>query len=135
MRSVFLSCSLTHSFTLSPRPPRPPPVPLAAVEGLPLTSVIAGPSVVVRARADYSPETTHRFAFIINTAGKRLDVVAPSEAILRLWVEGVRCLAAYRDSLLVAVQSRYSRDVDGANDGVDRMRAEVQAATIAREDQ
>jgi hypothetical protein len=34
----------------------------------------------------------HRFAFCVATAERTLDLIAPSEELYRLWVEGLQCL-------------------------------------------
>eukprot|EP00056_Hartaetosiga_gracilis_P008005 m.114968 g.114968 ORF g.114968 m.114968 type:complete len:848 (+) comp12833_c2_seq12:105-2648(+) len=82
-----------------------------SVEGQALTSVIGHPSMNVRNRSDFDPDGQHRYAFTINTAGRKLDVIAPSEPIFLLWVHGVRCLFLYRDNLLRAVQDRHQDEL------------------------
>jgi hypothetical protein len=37
----------------------------------------------------------HRFAFCVATAERTLDLIAPSEELYRLWVEGLQCLLLY----------------------------------------
>lgn len=42
----------------------------------------------------------HAFAFSVSTSSRTVDIVAPSEQVYKLWVDGLQCVLLYRDYLV-----------------------------------
>lgn len=61
-------------------------------------------SETIKARADYDPEGSHKYAFTLMTHGRRIDVVAESAEIYKLWNDGMRCLKVYGEHILQSTQ-------------------------------
>ena len=46
------------------------------------------------------PPGKHKYSITIRTTTRTIDLVAPSEALYRLWIDGMRCYLAYGEALL-----------------------------------
>lgn len=57
-----------------------------------LSDVSDKPSEIIVSRTDYNPGAAHKFAFTLQTHGRRIDVVADNEQTYRMWIDGLRCL-------------------------------------------
>lgn len=66
----------------------------------------------------------HKYSITIRTTTRSLDLVAPSEALYRLWVDGLRCYLAYGEALL-------SEESVQTNAGDDKGKSDVKRSTEA----
>eukprot|EP00051_Salpingoeca_urceolata_P020499 m.307903 g.307903 ORF g.307903 m.307903 type:complete len:216 (-) comp19630_c0_seq6:103-750(-) len=73
-----------------------------AISCVEVVSVQPGASPAVLARSDYDARGAHMYSFTVTTDARQLDLVAPSETMLRLWLEGLRCLMRFGQDLLTA---------------------------------
>jgi len=74
-----------------------------STQAQPVLAACSGASGAVRGRRDYEPAGRHRYAFTVTAGDRTLDLIAPDEEHLRLWVDGLRCLTAFGADVLVDV--------------------------------
>ena len=55
---------------------------------------------VVQERRDYDPSGKHKWGFTLKCKYRDLDVIAPSELVYKIWVEGLRCLREYATTVV-----------------------------------
>lgn len=57
-----------------------------------LLEVLPDVSEDVRSRVDYDPKVKHKWGFTLVCENRNVDIVAPSEAVYRIWVDGLDLL-------------------------------------------
>jgi len=60
-----------------------------------LVEISRRPSAAIRSRADFDEGGKHRYAFELICEDRSLDLVAPSEKVMNLWVDGLQMLKDY----------------------------------------